>query len=135
MDVNLQAAHWDLADAYVEKKMYPEAAAEWQKALTLSGNSALASALGEAYRVSGFQGFLRTWTDHDSNNSLAGANSYETSRRFVLRGKKEEAVSWLRKALADKSGGLARLRADPVFDPIRSDPSFQAIMKEINFPE
>jgi serine/threonine protein kinase/tetratricopeptide (TPR) repeat protein len=135
MDANLPAAHWDLADAYVEKKMYPEAAAEWQKALALSGNSALASALGEAYRVSGFQGFLRTWTDHNSNNPLAGAPPYETSRLFVLQGKKEEAVSWLLKALADRSGGMVRMRADPVFDPIRSDPGFQAIVKKMNFPE
>jgi serine/threonine protein kinase/tetratricopeptide (TPR) repeat protein len=135
MDANLPAAHWDLADAYVEKKMYAEAAAEWQKALTLSGNSALAAALGEAYRASGFQGFLRAWTDHNSSNPRAGAPSYGTSRLFVLLGKKNEAVSWLRKGLADKSGWMARLKADPVFDPIRSDPGFQAIMKEINFPE
>jgi serine/threonine protein kinase/tetratricopeptide (TPR) repeat protein len=135
MDANLPAAHWDLADDYVEKKMYPEAVEEWQKALTLSGNSALASTLGEAYRVSGFQGFLRAWTDHNSNNPLAAAPSYGTSRLFVLLGRKDEAVSWLRKGLADRSGGMVRLRADPVFDPIRSDPGFQAIVKEINFPE
>ena len=135
MDANLPAAHWDLGDAYVEKKMYPEAAAEWQKALTLSGNPTLAATLGEAYRVSGFQGFLRTWTDHNANNPLGGAPSYQTSRLFVLLGKKDEAVSWLRKALADRSGGMVRLRSDPVFDPIRSDPGFQAIVKKMNFPE
>jgi serine/threonine protein kinase/tetratricopeptide (TPR) repeat protein len=136
MDANLSESHWDLADAYVQKKMYPEAAAEWQKALTLSGESALATTFGEAYRLSGFEGALRAWTDQASKNSLASSlHSYGVARLFVLLGKKDEAMSWLQKGLAARAGGMVFLKCDPVFDPLRSDPAFQAIIRKMNFPE
>jgi serine/threonine protein kinase/tetratricopeptide (TPR) repeat protein len=135
MDANLPAAHWDLADAYVQKKMYPEAAAEWQKALTLSRDSTLAATLEEAYRLSGFQGFLRTWTDYRSKDPLAGGHPYELARLFVLMGKKDEAMGWLQEAFAARAGGMVFLKSDPVFDPLRSDPAFQALIKKMNFPE
>jgi hypothetical protein len=50
-------------------------------------------------------------------------------------GKKDEAVSWLQKAFAARAGGTANLKCDPVFDPLRSDPDFQAIVKKMNFPK
>jgi serine/threonine protein kinase/tetratricopeptide (TPR) repeat protein len=135
MDANLPAAHWDLADAYLQKKMYPEAAAEWQEALTLSGNSKLAATLGEAYRLSGFQGFLRAWTDYDSKDPMGGSHPYGAARRFVLMGKKNEALSLLQKAFTERAGGMVSLKCDPVFDPLRSDPDFQAIVQKMNFPK
>jgi eukaryotic-like serine/threonine-protein kinase len=135
MDANLPAAHWDLADAYVQKKMYPEAVAEWQQALTLSGNPTLAATLGEAYRLSGFQGFLRTWTDYNSKDPMGGLHPYGVARQFALMGRKDEAVSWLQKGFAARAGGMAFLKSDPVFDPLRSDPDFQALVKKMNFPE
>jgi serine/threonine protein kinase/TolB-like protein len=136
MDANLPDVHWGLADAYVQKKMYPEAAAEWQKALTLSGESALATTLGEAYRLSGFEGVLQAFTDQAPKNSLASSpHSYDLARFFVLRGKKDEALSWLQKGLAGRSAGMVSLKCDPVFDPLRSDPSFQAIVHKMNFPQ
>jgi hypothetical protein len=52
-----------------------------------------------------------------------------------LLGKKKEAVIWLEKAYASRSGGIVRLKCDPVFDSMRSDPDFQAIIKRMNFPE
>jgi tetratricopeptide (TPR) repeat protein len=136
MDANLPVAHWDLADIYVQKKMYPEAVAEWQKALTLSGDPTLAATLGEVYRLSGFQGFLRTWTDHASKDQLASSvRPYQLARLFALKGDKDEAVNWLRKALAARTGAIVFLKYDPVFDPLRSDPAFQALIKKMNFPE
>jgi serine/threonine protein kinase/tetratricopeptide (TPR) repeat protein len=136
MDANLSESYWDLADAYVQKKMYPEAAAAWQKALTLSGESALATTFGEAYRLSGFEGALQAGTDQASKNSLASSpRPYELARLFVLRGKKDEALSWLQKGLAARSAGMVYLKCDPVFDLLRSDPSFQAIVHKMNFPQ
>ena len=135
MDANLPRAHWDLADAYVQKKMYPEAVAEWQTAMTLVGVPAVAATAGEAYRVSGFQGFLQSWTDILSKDPRAGEHSYRTARLFALLGKKNEALSLLQKAFTGREGGMVYLKCDPVFDPLRSDPAFQALVKKMNFPE
>ncbi len=135
MDANLPAAHWDLAAAYAQKKMYPEAVAEWQKALTLSGLPSQAAALGEVYRVSGFQGFLQNWVEMRQRDPSALMHPYDTARLFALLGKKNEAVHWLQKAFTERDGGIVWLKCEPVFDPLRSEPSFQALVQKINFPK
>jgi len=135
MDPNISLEHWDLAIAYVQKKMYPEAVAEWQKAMTINGNSALAASAGEAYRLSGFQGFLQSWLDHLAKDPHAAERAYNGARIATLLGKNNEAVSWLQKAFTARGGQMLLLKCDPVFDPIRSDPGFQAIVKKMNFPK
>jgi eukaryotic-like serine/threonine-protein kinase len=135
MDSSFIAEHTALADAYAQKKMYPEAVAESQTVMKMFGNPALAAAVGEAYRASGFTGFLQTWLDNDLKDPAVGERAFGVARRYALLGKKTEAVTWLEKAYTDRSGGMVRLKSDPVFDSMRSDPSFEAIMRRMNFPE
>ena len=135
MDPNISLAHQEMANAYVQKKMYPEAVAEWQKAMTLTGNPAQATALGEVYRVSGFQAFLQSWVEMRQRDPSALVHPYQTARLFVLLGKKNEALSMLQKGFTVREGAMVYLKCDSVFDPIRSDPGFQAIVKKMNFPE
>ena len=135
MDPNISLAHQDMANAYVQKKMYPEAVAEWQKAMTLNGNSGQAATAGEAYRLSGFQGFLQSWLDQLAKDPHAAQRAYNAARISALLGKNNEAVSWLQKAFTARGGQMVLLKCDPVFDPIRSDPGFQAVVKKMNFPE
>jgi len=135
MDPNISLEHWDMAIAYAQKKMYPEAVAEWQKAMTLNGNSARAATAGEAYRLSGFQGFLQSWLDQLAKDPQAAQRAYNAARISALLGKNNEAVSWLQKAFTARGGQMVLLKCDPVFDPIRSDSGFQAIVKKMNFPE
>ena len=135
MDSDYISAHRELGEAYAQQKMYPETVAEWQTVIELSGNPALAAAAGEAYRTSGFQGFLEALLDSDLKNPAADRQAYEIAQLYALLGKKREAVDWLEKAYAARSGGMVRLKSDPFFDPLRSDPRFEAIMKRMNFPE
>jgi tetratricopeptide (TPR) repeat protein len=135
MDSNYISAHWELGDAYAQKKMYPEAVAEWQTAMKISGNSALAAASAEAYKTSGFQGFVLGWIESDLRDPARDQRAYGIARGYAVLGKKTEAVNWLEKAYAARSGGMARLKSDPVFDSLRSDPGFQAILKRMNFPQ
>src|SRR5713101_7605866 len=135
MDANLPVVHRDLAYAYAQKKMYPEAVAEWQKALTLVGYPAQATALGEVYRVSGFQSFLQSWLEMRLKDRSALMHPNDTARLFVLLGKKNEAVHWLQKAFTERDGAIVWLKCDPAFDPLRSDPDFQAIVQKMNFPK
>jgi len=134
MDPNYVSAHMGMGDTYAEKKMYPEAVAEWQTALKLSGDPALAAA-GAAYKTSGFPGFLQAWIDSDAKRAVASQRTFGIARRYALLGKKNEAVAWMEKAYAERSGGMARLKADPAFDSMHSDAAFEAIVKRMNFPE
>jgi serine/threonine protein kinase len=135
MDPSFIAEHAILADAYAQKKMYPEAVAEWQTVMNLSGRPALAAAVGEAYRASGFTGFLQTWLDNELKDPEVDKRAYAVARHYALLGKKSEAVNWLEKAYTNRSGGMVRLKSDPVFDSMRAEPAFEAVMRRMNFPE
>src|SRR6267142_349185 len=101
---------------------------------SLTGNPAQAAALGEVYRVSGFQGFLQSWVEMRQRDPSALIHPYQTARLFVLLGKKNEALSMLQKGFTVREGPMVYLKCDSVFDPIRSDPGFQAIVKKNEFP-
>jgi serine/threonine protein kinase/tetratricopeptide (TPR) repeat protein len=134
MDSNYIAVHTDLGDSYAQKKLYPEAVGEWQTAMKMLGNPGLAAAAGEAFRTSGFQAFLQNWVDSDIKSPGADQRAYGIARHYALLGKKNEAVNWLEKAYAARSGGIVRIKSDPTFDSMRSDPGFQAVIKRMNFP-
>jgi hypothetical protein len=54
------------------------------------------------------------------------------SRRVL--GAPEEAIKRLRRLLsipADQPVSIARLKIDPVWDPIRNDPGFQKLLSEL----
>jgi len=50
---------------------------------------------------------------------------------YVGLGEKEEAFSWLEKGYSEKDAGLSYLKANPVFDPLRSDPRFKTLLKKV----
>jgi eukaryotic-like serine/threonine-protein kinase len=134
MDANYGLAHWGLAYIYVQKKMYPEAVAEWQTVMNLFGEPALAATSGEAFRVSGFQGFLKSWIDKWPKDWLVTERSFDIAELFAMLGNKSEALNWLQKAFTERESPMVFLRSDPVFDPLRSDPRFQALVQKMNFP-
>jgi serine/threonine protein kinase/tetratricopeptide (TPR) repeat protein len=135
MDSNISATHVGLATTYGQKKMYPEAVAEWQALLQLNGNAAAASLLGDTYKTSGYQGFLQAFLDHSLKNPALSGRPYWIASLYARLGKKNEALTWLEKAYAERAGGIVRLRSDPDFDSLRADPGFVAIIRRMNFPD
>ena len=51
-----------------------------------------------------------------------------------LSAAKEQALAWLEKAYQERSGGLRYLKMDPRYDPLRSDPRFQDLLRRLHFP-
>ncbi len=135
MDPNFISGHTGLALTYAQKKMYPEAVAEWQTVVQLSGNPAAASLLGETYKNSGYQGFLQASLDASLKTPVQSVPSWRIASLYAQMGKKNEALTWLEKAYAERGGGMVRLRSDPEFDSLRSEPGFVAIIHRMNFPE
>jgi tetratricopeptide (TPR) repeat protein len=133
MDPNFIAAHIGLALSYEQKKMYPEAVVEWQAMAQLYRVPAGASLLGEAYKSSGYPAVLQTLLD----GSLKGqsVDPAQVASVYARMGKKNEALTWLEKTYAERSGRIVRLRSDPKFDSLRSEPGFVSIIRRMNFPD
>jgi hypothetical protein len=47
----------------------------------------------------------------------------------------DQAFDRMEKAYEEKSLGMVYLKIIPAFDPLRSNPRFQALLRKMNFPE
>lgn len=44
-------------------------------------------------------------------------------------------MEWLEKGFEVRASGMTYLKVDPLYDPMRSDPRFQALLRRMNFPQ
>jgi hypothetical protein len=47
-------------------------------------------------------------------------------------GEKERALEWLERAFEEHCGGLSWMHYDPVWDSLREEPRFRALLSRIN---
>jgi len=117
--------------------MYPEAIAEYKKALQLGGSPAeMRGLLGNAYAVSG--------NHTDAQKMIAELKSLwpEQARAaldlavvFSGLGDKESSLYWLEKAQQIHVSDLIGIGKDPHFVELRSDRRFQALMQRVGAPK
>ena len=67
--------------------------------------------------------------------SLGDAQAYQYAEIYAQWGNTAKALDWLDTAVRLNDGGLAYLKTDPLLDPLRKEPRFQAIRRELRFPE
>jgi serine/threonine-protein kinase len=71
-------------------------------------------------------------TKLQAENGDAGARTYAAV--YALLGNMGKALEWLETAYRVRSSELETLKTDPAFDPLRSEPRFQAIERALKFP-
>jgi len=54
---------------------------------------------------------------------------------YVGLGDIDQAFAWIEKSLAAHSPGLTALRVDPAYDPLRSDPRFQPVLRRMGLAQ
>jgi TolB-like protein/DNA-binding winged helix-turn-helix (wHTH) protein/Flp pilus assembly protein TadD len=134
MDPNFALAHNQLAQAYLQKHMFAEAVAELREALKLSGNSPTCMAnLARAYVASGKRSEAVKLLDDLKNRSTNGySNAAEIAVIYVSLGDTDQAMTWLEKGFEERFNPGLLIR--PGFDPLRSDPRFQNLLRRIGLP-
>jgi len=65
---------------------------------------------------------------------LGDASAYQYAEIYAQWGNSSEALNRLDTALRLRDGDLVQLKADPLMDPLRKEPRFQAVMRELKFP-
>ncbi|MBK6781877.1 MAG: protein kinase [Gemmatimonadales bacterium] len=53
------------------------------------------------------------------------------ARLALTLGRTDDAFHWLEQARAERRGWLTYLRVDPLFDPVRADPRFRALLEHL----
>ena len=137
MNPKFMLAHIWMGRTYQVKKMYPEAIAEYKKALEISMNWPIAlSVLGNVYGVSGDrvngEKILDTLAALSSKKFVT---SYGVATVYTGLGKKDKAFEWLNKAYEERSNWLVWLKADPRWAPLKDDKRYTELVNKIGLPE
>ncbi len=133
LDPTNASAYLHLAWVYPERGMHNEAIAAAQKYIALAGPQPDAlSALGYAYAEAGnrtqAQKLLRDLEDRSKHEYVA---PYELAIVCVGLGETEQALAWLEQGFRRHDPKLRRLKVDRKFDPLRTDPRFQDLLRRI----
>jgi hypothetical protein len=101
------------------------------------GSPAFVSAwLSYAYGASGDRANARAELDDLKNMSLNGViTPFDNALVSLGLGDCARAVSLLEQAYAQDSQWLGWLKNDRIFDPLRSDPRFAALLKKLGFED
>ena len=102
----------------------------------MGGPPFVSAFLAYAYGVSGDSARARAELEDTKGQSLRGSVTPFNLALFALgQGDHGRAISYLEQAYASDSEWLGWLGRDRMFDPLRSDPRFTALMRKLGFED
>jgi len=130
---NYWLAYIWLGSALREKKMYKEALEQFSKGRQLSGDHPVMIALyGHALALSGdAAGARKALAELQRLAQSRYVSSLYFAAVYTGLGENSTALDWLDRAYKERNDRLLYLRADPMADPLRSDPRFIQLMAKI----
>jgi eukaryotic-like serine/threonine-protein kinase len=133
---------WDLSILgwdYEQKRMPEQAVAKFKRAVEVTKdtpfNSFYLAALGHAYALAGNRReaeiVLQTLSDRVKKSYVS---PFDLALIHAALGEKDKAFVLLDKAVAERSTFLVYSQWEPRLDPLRPDPRFKQILKQIGLP-
>ena len=159
-----RSSHIALGTAYFNARQYHDAVDAYNRAQTIDpDNFRIAGRIGYAYDALGdYASAIRTCSTKqadyiidvclavaydgahrraDSDAQIAkltardgDSSAYQYAEIYAQRGDIPRALSWLETAARIGDTGLHYMRVDPFVDPLRTEPRFRAIERNLNFP-
>jgi serine/threonine protein kinase/Tfp pilus assembly protein PilF len=127
--------HWDLGNAYLEKKMYAEAISHLEKARALEEDETTLSGLAYGYARAGDVAKAREVLQQlQALAQRTHVSPVVFAWVYVALGENDKALDLLEEGYEKHLRGMIGLRADPDWASLRSHPRFQALVKKMNFP-
>ena len=122
-----------LGRALAQKGLFGEALEQLRKNLELSPDSPeRLAALAQAYAASGARQIATQVLDRLL--SLAAkryVSAYSIATVYAALGSRNEALAYLDRAATERSSRVVEVKYEPIFAPLRNEPSFQALLKRI----
>ncbi|MDQ3667199.1 MAG: protein kinase [Acidobacteriota bacterium] len=137
IDPSFFATHKYLGLLYVQKRMYEQAIAEYQKARDLSVDDPhIIALIGHCYALAGKPDRARA-----ALKELQGlakrryVQPYSIAVIYTGLGEKDQALAWLEKAYDDRSSYMVYLKVEPIFDSLHSEPRFKDLLRRVALAE
>jgi adenylate cyclase len=131
MDPAFVVPHYLLGLVYIQKQNPQAAKGEFETAVKLSNGAPnllalLGAANGKTSNKREAQKILDELTEMVRQKR---AQPHDLAIIYTGLNDKARAIEWLEKAYAERSWLVLLLKVDPFFDPLRSDPRFETILR------
>ena len=129
--------HFRLGLVFSQTDPGEQAIDEMKRAVALSGRSTeTLTGLAHAYAAAGMRDQLGTVVDEiDEQARHRYVSLYNVARVHAAARDRDRAFEWLEKAYHERNPDLIELKAEPVFDSIRSDPRFADLLHRVGWRE
>jgi len=129
---NFVMSHRELGWVYAKKSMFAKAIQSVQRAVELEHSSYNLAQLAIVYALAG----QRDKTFKILDELLSGQDTeqiaaYEFAMIYSALGDVDDAFKWLEKSYREHSGWPFLIKADPIADPLHSDPRYGPFMKRM----
>jgi TolB-like protein len=136
MDPHFYVAHYYLGEAFQFKGKLADAIAEFQKAYDLNNDPFSLAMLGQTYARQGktdeAQKVLARLREQAKSQYIS---PYAFAVVLTALGDKAHAIDELEHGYDDTGFYISLIKVDPLFDDLRGDPRFEALVREIVGPE
>jgi TolB-like protein/tetratricopeptide (TPR) repeat protein len=135
LDPGFAMGHWCLGVSNVALKRYAEAVTEMKRAYALGATPVDAYGLGYAYAMAGNRSDARAVIEELKRSSgKSYVPAYYIASIYAALDEKNQAFAWLQRAYDERDPQITLLLLDPFIDPLRSDPRFNALVRQVGFP-
>jgi len=136
LDPGFVVAHGYLGQAYLQKKMYYQAIAEFRNTVSLSPSDMSRKAeLAYAYAQSGkteqAREILQEFLLAPSGTYIS---PYAWAMLYAGMDRKQDAIEWLEKGYAERNARMVNLAVHPMFAFFRGDAGFEKLLARMNVP-
>lgn len=136
MDMNFSHAYLMKGETLLRLERYDDAVKSLEKAVAIGGQSNIVEAmLGHAYGIAG---------DRAKGMAILSELKQRSEREFVGPlhialvhlglDERDQAIQYIEKAYAERDAYIVFLNRHPIYNRLRSDQRFQAILEKLKFP-
>ena len=99
------------------------------------GHRDAAEALTRGYAQGGYRAAMRLAAEKlAAPSKQAYVPRMLVARLYAHSGEKDQALTWLEKALEEREPFMVSLNVDPFWNSLRSEPRFQDLVRRMNLP-
>jgi TolB-like protein/Tfp pilus assembly protein PilF len=137
LDPGFYYAHWNLGSALAAKGSIDRAIEEYQKARELNDDPSMLGFLANAYGTSGNKAEVNKLLKQlEELSKQRYVSAYCFALVYLGLDDKEEALRRLEKSYEDRAGDALRfIKVDPLLDPLRGEPRFEALIQKVITPK
>lgn len=133
LDSKFLSPRWYLARSYWQKGEKKSSLSEYAKALEIIGDKDLAEKLLNISDISNEKQVISEWIKKwEAQADPQGVDDHSIAVLYSHQGNKEETIRWLEKSVNARHPWATWINAEPEFDFVRDEPSFQAILQKMN---